>query len=55
MVDNASTDGTGEWLAELAEHERCVLFRALPTNIGGAGGFRPGCIGRTTWAPSWPG
>ena len=42
VVDNASTDGTGEWLAELAEHERCVLFRTLPINIGGAGGFQTG-------------
>ncbi|MGB3955855.1 MAG: glycosyltransferase, partial [Brooklawnia sp.] len=42
VVDNASTDGTGKWLAELAEHEPCVLFRTLPSNVGGAGGFQTG-------------
>jgi rhamnopyranosyl-N-acetylglucosaminyl-diphospho-decaprenol beta-1,3/1,4-galactofuranosyltransferase len=37
VVDNASTDGTGAWLAaEGVEH------RTLPTNTGGAGGFHEG-------------
>jgi len=49
VVDNASTDGTGEWLATLAdrdsgdEHpETPVLARTLATNSGGAGGFHDG-------------
>lgn len=38
VVDNASTDGTAEWLA--AQHD--VLARTLPENRGGAGGFHDG-------------
>jgi len=40
VVDNASTDGTGEWLAGL-DRDR-VLSRTLPHNTGGAGGFHEG-------------
>lgn len=40
VVDNASTDGTGEWLAGL-DGER-VHGRTLATNTGGAGGFHDG-------------
>jgi rhamnopyranosyl-N-acetylglucosaminyl-diphospho-decaprenol beta-1,3/1,4-galactofuranosyltransferase len=42
VVDNASTDGTGEWLrvAE-AGHER-LHARLLTDNTGGAGGFHQG-------------
>ena len=42
VVDNASSDGTGEWLAELTKEEPRVLCRTLPTNLGGAGGFQTG-------------
>ena len=42
VVNNHSTDGTGEYLDEMArEHER-VKHYELPTNIGGAGGFEKG-------------
>ena len=37
VVDNASSDGTGEWLAAGG-----VEFETLPTNTGGAGGFHHG-------------
>ena len=37
VVDNASTDGTGAWLAGAP-----VLSRTLATNSGGAGGFHDG-------------
>ena len=40
VVDNASTDGTGEWLA--ARGDDRVLHRTLSTNRGGAGGFHDG-------------
>ena len=43
VIDNASTDGTGEWLA--ARHttgEVPLSGRTLPTNRGGAGGFHDG-------------
>jgi rhamnopyranosyl-N-acetylglucosaminyl-diphospho-decaprenol beta-1,3/1,4-galactofuranosyltransferase len=38
VVDNASTDGTGEWLAVQGD----VVARTLPENRGGAGGFHDG-------------
>ena len=38
VVDNASTDGTGEWLASVEG----VQHRTLPENSGGAGGFHDG-------------
>lgn len=38
VVDNASTDGTGEWLA----HESGVNVLTLAENTGGAGGFAVG-------------
>lgn len=37
VIDNASSDGTGEWLAAQG-----VEHRTLPTNTGGAGGFHTG-------------
>jgi rhamnopyranosyl-N-acetylglucosaminyl-diphospho-decaprenol beta-1,3/1,4-galactofuranosyltransferase len=40
VVDNASTDGTTDWLAQHAP--AYVVPRTLPDNRGGAGGFREG-------------
>lgn len=40
VVDNASTDGTGEWLAGL--QSPVVRHETLSTNTGGAGGFHHG-------------
>jgi rhamnopyranosyl-N-acetylglucosaminyl-diphospho-decaprenol beta-1,3/1,4-galactofuranosyltransferase len=40
VVDNASTDGTGAWLA--AYDDPRVHARTLPDNRGGAGGFHEG-------------
>lgn len=43
VVDNASTDGTGEWLAERTATGGTELHsRTLTTNKGGAGGFHDG-------------
>ena len=43
MVDNASTDGTGEWLREAAAADGVPLTPLLlPDNRGGAGGFHAG-------------
>ena len=39
VVDNASTDGTGEWLAS---QPAPVVPMTLPDNRGGAGGFHVG-------------
>lgn len=40
VVDNASTDGTGEWLK--GEQAACVLYYNTGANLGGAGGFSAG-------------
>ena len=40
VVDNASTDGTAEWLATVRDARLHVI--ALPDNRGGAGGFTEG-------------
>jgi len=48
VIDNASTDGTGDWLAgveggQYDEHRAvAVLGRTLASNRGGAGGFHDG-------------
>ncbi len=43
VIDNASTDGTGEWLAPRhTTGETCLRARTLTTNRGGAGGFHEG-------------
>jgi GT2 family glycosyltransferase len=41
VIDNASTDGTDQLLAEYAGHERVIVQR-LAENTGGAGGFSAG-------------
>ena len=40
VVDNASTDGTGDWLA--AQDDPRLLVHRSATNTGGAGGFETG-------------
>lgn len=43
VIDNASTDGTGPWLADLPKDSKVPLNAVtLPTNGGGAGGFADG-------------
>lgn len=43
VVDNASSDGTGAWLAEAAAAPGTPLqARTLERNVGGAGGFHDG-------------
>ena len=42
VVDNASTDGTGEWLRSTEEGSDRVHARLLSDNTGGAGGFHEG-------------
>ena len=39
VVDNSSSDGTGEWLAGLGGDGPPVVGRTLDRNTGGAGGF----------------
>jgi GT2 family glycosyltransferase len=42
VVDNASTDGTGEYLEKVAASDDRVVVVSLPENTGGAGGFAAG-------------
>lgn len=42
VVNNASSDGTKEYLDSLAAGEPRLTLRHLPDNIGGAGGFAEG-------------
>lgn len=52
VVDNASTDGTADWLAQHPAARLDVLTRA--TNIGGAGGFEVGMRHAVaTFDPDW--
>lgn len=40
IVDNASSDGTGDWLRKQRDDK--LNYKILPTNQGGAGGFSEG-------------
>lgn len=52
VVDNHSTDGTGEWLRGL--NDRRVLHLPMSENRGGAGGFEAGLReARARHAPDW--
>ena len=42
VVDNASTDETGYWLAEYQESHPKLRIRSMKVNTGGAGGFCQG-------------
>jgi len=42
VVDNASTDGTGDWLASAAQGDPRIRPLHLLENTGGAGGFHAG-------------
>lgn len=52
VVDNASTDGTGAWLASFSDPR--VVVRTLHSNLGGAGGFAEGLrFAVETFDPDW--
>lgn len=52
VVDNASTDGSHDWLASVADPRLSVL--RLPENSGGAGGFEAGMRhAQAHWDPDW--
>jgi rhamnopyranosyl-N-acetylglucosaminyl-diphospho-decaprenol beta-1,3/1,4-galactofuranosyltransferase len=44
VVDNASTDGTAEWVGEQGHDGVPLHLVALDTNTGGAGGFHTGML-----------
>lgn len=52
VVDNASTDGTGDWLA--AQDDPRLMVHRSPTNTGGAGGFETGMrLAVDRFDPDW--
>lgn len=52
VIDNASDDGTSEWLATCTDPRLHVL--RLPENIGGAGGFEVGLrLAAKEFDPDW--
>lgn len=52
VVDNASRDGTGAWLAEQEDPRLCVLTQTA--NLGGAGGFETGMrLASARFDPDW--
>lgn len=52
VVDNVSTDGTAEWLAQI-DDPRLVVWRN-PSNLGGAGGFEAGIrLAMEKLEPDW--
>lgn len=53
VVDNASTDGTGEWLARQAGDGGDLAVLALPENRGGAGGFHAGMARAHAGGAEW--
>ncbi len=54
VVDNASTDRTGEWL-ESGSPGPTVAWRTLAENTGGAGGFHDGLGWALDRALTWSG
>ncbi len=50
VVDNASTDGTADWIR--GEHPGVDLL-ALPENVGGAGGFHAGLAAAHAGGAEW--
>lgn len=54
IIDNASSDGTGEWLHEsgLLDSGQIIYFR-LEENSGGAGGFAEGIRRSLDLSPDW--
>jgi len=54
VVDNRSTDGTGEWLAAQRAADSRLDVLTMPRNLGGAGGFEAGFRhARARYRPEW--
>ncbi|MBM7333612.1 MAG: glycosyltransferase [Alcanivorax sp.] len=54
VVDNHSTDGTGDWLAEQQAADSRLDVLTMTRNLGGAGGFEAGFRhARARYRPEW--
>jgi rhamnopyranosyl-N-acetylglucosaminyl-diphospho-decaprenol beta-1,3/1,4-galactofuranosyltransferase len=53
IVDNCSSDGTAEWLAETAAARSDVMALTMDANYGGAGGFHHGIEAAWRWGADW--
>lgn len=54
VVDNASTDGSRDYLADLSAQQSRVVVIEQPTNTGGAGGFARGLHDiKARYDPDW--
>ena len=53
VVDNASTDGTGEALRQIAQDDQRVTHLKLEKNVGGAGGFYEGMRYASSLGDGW--
>lgn len=54
VIDNASTDGTGDWLAEQVHDHTALTVQRLEVNSGGAGGFEAGMrLATQQFDPDW--
>lgn len=42
VIDNASTDGTETLFVEGTKYSSRILYKRMPSNLGGAGGFKKG-------------
>ncbi len=42
IIDNNSTDGTKEYIADIVKDNDNVIYKHLKRNVGGAGGFSAG-------------
>ena len=42
LIDNASTDGTKEYIADIVEANPSICYMNTGSNLGGAGGFHYG-------------
>lgn len=54
VIDNASTDGTSQWLDGLEKyHRNNIVVLHLPENMGGAGGFAFGTRSALEYGADW--
>lgn len=53
VVDNASTDGTGDYLSHLSSENKKLQIVSMEHNTGGAGGFYEGIKRAALMHPDW--